>query len=128
MKEELILIIDDEQSMRKLLGKYLSDRYEVKTVSDGMEGLEWMQAGNLPDLIIADINMPRIDGYMFIENVRASGFFRDIPIMMLSGIEASAERIRCLRMGADDYMVKPFNPEELALKIEILLGRRKQVW
>jgi DNA-binding response OmpR family regulator len=128
MPKKLILIIDDEKPMRRLLEKYLSDRYEVRAVNDGMEGLEWMQAGNLPDLIIADIDMPRIDGYMFIENVRASGFFREIPIMMLSGIEASAERIRCLRMGADDYMVKPFNPEELTVKIEILLGRRTEVW
>lgn len=119
-----ILVLDDEKSIRILLENFLNKDYEVTTKTDGMEGLAWMQEGNLPDLIVADIQMPNLDGYEFIENVRASGYFKDIPLIMLSGIESSAEKVKCLKLGANDYMVKPFNPEELAIRIELLLSRK----
>lgn len=119
-----ILVIDDELSIRLLLENYLGKTYDVVTRNDGMEGLKWMESGNMPDLIVADIQMPNLDGYDFIKNVRASGFFRDIPMIMLSGIESSQEKVKCLKLGANDYMIKPFNPEELSIRIEILLARK----
>ena len=119
-----ILAIDDEKTIRLLLENFLSKNYDVTTQSDGLQGLLWMQEGNIPDLIVADIQMPNLDGYDFIKNIRASGYFKDIPLIMLSAIESSAERVRCLKLGANDYMVKPFNPEELALRIELLLTRK----
>jgi DNA-binding response OmpR family regulator len=119
-----ILVIDDELSIRLLLENFLGKTYEVVTRNDGMEGLKWMEDGNMPDLIVADIQMPNLDGYEFIKNVRASGFFRDIPMIMLSGIESSQEKVKCLKLGANDYMIKPFNPEELSIRIEILLARK----
>ncbi|NOU45817.1 MAG: response regulator [Bacteroidales bacterium] len=119
-----ILVIDDELSIRLLLENFLGKTYEVVTRNDGMEGLKWMEGGNMPDLIVADIQMPNLDGYEFIKNVRASGFFRDIPMIMLSGIESSQEKVKCLKLGANDYMIKPFNPEELSIRIEILLARK----
>ncbi len=111
-------------SIRLLLENFLGKTYEVVTRNDGMEGLKWMEGGNMPDLIVADIQMPNLDGYEFIKNVRASGFFRDIPMIMLSGIESSQEKVKCLKLGANDYMIKPFNPEELSIRIEILLARK----
>ena len=119
-----ILIIDDELSIRILLENYLKKDYNVVTKNDGMDALKWMEEGNIPDLIVADIQMPNLDGYEFIKNIRASGFFKHIPIIMLSGIESSSEKIKCLKLGADDYIVKPFNPEELSVRIEILLSRK----
>ena len=119
-----ILIIDDELSIRILLENYLKKDYDVVTKNDGMDALKWMEEGNIPDLIVADIQMPNLDGYEFIKNIKASGFFKHIPIIMLSGIESSSEKVKCLKLGADDYVVKPFNPEELSVRIEILLSRK----
>ncbi len=119
-----ILVIDDELSIRMLLDNFLSKTYDVITRNDGMEGLKWMEEGNMPDLVVADIQMPNLDGYDFIKNVRASGFFKDVPLIMLSGIESSQEKVKCLKLGANDYMVKPFNPEELSIRIELLLARK----
>lgn len=119
-----ILVIDDEKTIRVLLENYLKKEYEVITKSDGEEGLNWLQEGNFPDLIVVDIQMPNLDGYEFIKNVRASGYFKEIPMIMLSGIESSAEKVKTLKMGANDYIVKPFNPEELAVRIELHLARK----
>ena len=118
-----VLIIDDEQSIRMLLENFLGKEFDVITKNDGLEGIKFLEDGNLPDIIVADIQMPNMDGYEFLENAKASGFFNHIPIIMLSGNESSKERIKSLRMGADDYMVKPFNPEELYLRIKNILAR-----
>lgn len=120
-----ILVIDDEQSIRMLLENFLKKEYDVETKGDGLEALKWMEKGNIPDLVVADIQMPNLDGYDFIKNVRASGYYKDIPLIMLSGIESSAEKVKCLKLGANDYLVKPFNPEELLLRIELLLARNQ---
>lgn len=119
-----ILVIDDELSIRMLLENFLSKTYEVITKNDGMEGVQWLEQGNMPDLIVADIQMPNMNGNDFIKNIRASGFFKEIPLIMLSGIESSQEKVKCLKLGANDYMVKPFNPEELSIRIELLLARK----
>jgi DNA-binding response OmpR family regulator len=105
-----------------LLENFLNKDYEVISKSDGLEALSWMQEGNLPDLIVADIQMPNLDGYEFIENVRSSGYFKNIPLIMLSGIESSVEKVKCLKLGANDYMIKPFNPEELAIRNKLLFN------
>ncbi len=119
-----ILVIDDELSIRMLLENFLSKTYEVIKKNDGMEGVQWLEQGNMPDLTVADSQMPNMDGYDFIKNIRASGYFKEIPLIMLSGIESSQEKVKCLKLGANDYMVKPFNPEELSIRIELLLARK----
>lgn len=118
-----ILVIDDERTIRVLLENFLKE-YIVTTKNDGLEGLSWLQEGNMPDLIVADIQMPNIDGYEFVKQIRASGFFRDIPLIVLSGLESSTEKVKCLKLGANDYLVKPFNPEELSLRIELFISRK----
>ncbi|MBS4058444.1 MAG: response regulator [Bacteroidetes bacterium] len=119
-----ILVIDDELSIRMLLENFLSKTYDVITKSDGMEGMKWLEHGNMPDLIVADIQMPNLDGYELIKNLKTSGYFKEIPMIMLSGIESSQEKVKCLKLGASDYIVKPFNPEELSIRIELLLSRK----
>lgn len=123
MKQQ-ILIIDDEAIMRKLLEQILKEKYEVIAMENGKEALEWMYSGNIPDLVVADLNMPEINGFEYITRVRESGFFNDLPLIVLSGEESSAERIKSLKMGANDYLVKPFNPEELSLRIDNLIRLR----
>ena len=119
-----ILVVDDERTIRMLLENYLGQTYDVTAKSDGLDALNWLNTGNIPDLIIADINMPRMDGFEFVENLRASGYFKEIPVIMLSTSESSTEKVRFLRLGANDYMVKPFNPEELLVRMELLLYRK----
>ena len=124
MRQKQVLIIDDEPIMRKLLEQILKDRYETVSLENGREALEWMYSGNIPDLVVADLNMPEIDGFEYITRVRESGFFSDVPLIVLSGEESSAERIKSLKLGANDYLIKPFNPEELGLRIDNLIRLR----
>lgn len=107
-----ILILDDETSIGLLLENFLSADYDVKHISDGNQALEWLEL-NLPDLIICDIQMPGMDGYEFLTRVRQRGFTRHTPFIMLSAKAESKERIKCYKLGAQDYLTKPFNPEEL---------------
>jgi DNA-binding response OmpR family regulator len=107
-----ILIIDDEKSIRLLLENFLGKNYEITAKSDGQEAQEWLES-NIPDLIICDIQMPNLDGYEFLKGVRQRGFTKHTPVIMLSGVESSQERIKCYRLGAQDFLAKPFNPEEL---------------
>ena len=118
-----MLIADDDLGMRMLLENFFSEKFEVVVKENGLEALKWMQKGNVPDFIIVDIVMPELDGYEFIKNVRSSGYFKRIPIIMLSGLENSKEKIKCLKLGADDYMIKPFNPEELSVRVENIFNR-----
>jgi DNA-binding response OmpR family regulator len=119
-----ILAIDDEKSIRFIIENTFNKDFEIKTMSNGKEALYWMQSGNLPDLIICDIEMPIMDGFDFIKNVRSSGFFDDIPLIMLSGKEESKDKIKCFEMGADDYVIKPFNPKEIIARIKRRLQSR----
>jgi DNA-binding response OmpR family regulator len=107
-----ILIVDDERSICLLLENFLSQDYDVMTIENGQEALEWLES-NLPDLIISDIQMNNMDGYQFLTKVRQRGFTKHTPIIMLSAKSESKERIKCYQLGAQDYLTKPFNPEEL---------------
>jgi DNA-binding response OmpR family regulator len=113
-----ILVVDDQIMMTHFLAYYFRKNYNVFTKNDGLDALMWLEEGNVPDIIIADIEMPKLDGFEFIKSLKASNFFSNIPIIMLSSKEKSEDRILCLKLGAEDYLTKPFNPEELELKIQ----------
>jgi len=119
----LMLAIDDEVSIQLILQHYFKEKFSVITKGNGKEALAWMQEGNIPDIIVADINMPEMDGNAFIDQVRSSGFLKNIPMVMLSGSDTTDNKIRCLEAGADDFMVKPFNPRELAARLNGILRR-----
>ncbi|MBN2669363.1 MAG: response regulator [Bacteroidales bacterium] len=116
-----ILVIEDAISVRKILETVLGKENHVHSTEDGSQALEWLQDGNMADLIICDIQMPVMSGEEFVQEIKSTGIFSNIPIIMLSGIESSEERIKMLKLGANDYLVKPFNPEELKLKVGIFL-------
>lgn len=107
-----ILVVDDEKSICLLLNNFLGEDYDVITITNGEDALAWLES-NLPDLIISDIQMGDPDGFEFLKRVRQRGFTKHTPFIMLSARAESKERIRCYRMGAQDYLTKPFNPEEL---------------
>ena len=119
-----ILIVDDRHTLSDLLAQFLGQKYQVVIKSNGLEAIQWLQKGDIPDLIITDLEMPELDGYELISKVRSSGYFSEIPIMVLSCRDSSPDRIRCLKLGANDFMIKPFNPEELSIRIDNLLQRR----
>jgi two-component system, chemotaxis family, chemotaxis protein CheY len=123
IKNKTILAIDDVHSTLDIINCTLCKKFNVVKKNNGKEALDWMQEGNLPDIIISDLYMPEMDGFEFIKHIRASGFFKDIPVVVLSSYENSSTRINCLRLGADDYVVKPFNPEELEARIENIVKR-----
>jgi DNA-binding response OmpR family regulator len=107
-----ILIVDDEISICLLLENFLSKEYDTVSIHDGSDALDWLE-GNLPDLIISDIEMSKMDGFEFLTKVRERGFTKHTPFIMLSAKSESKERIKCYKLGAQDYLTKPFNPEEL---------------
>lgn len=118
-----ILVVDDKTSISMLLVQFLSNQFEVETKTDGLEALAWLQMGNMPDLIITDLQMPNMDGTELIKRLKESGYFKNIPVIVLSSKDSSADRVHCLKLGAEDYMIKPFNPEELLLRIEKVINR-----
>lgn len=121
-----ILMIDDESAMQKIVKQYFKDVHTVVPQNNGREALIWLYQGNLPDIIIADINMPILNGPAFIAEIKSSGLFSDIPLIVLSGEDKSDIRIDCLDAGADDFMLKPFNPRELEARLNAVMRRVKK--
>jgi DNA-binding response OmpR family regulator len=125
LKRENLLIMDDAPGIQKILTNFLQKEFDLVIKNDGMEGMRWLDEGHSVDLIIADLNMPNLGGKEFLQTVRASSFYKNIPVVILSAENDSHERIDCLNKGADDFIEKPFNPAEVAAKIRVILRRRK---
>jgi two-component system, chemotaxis family, chemotaxis protein CheY len=117
-----VLIVEDDYFVRTLLNFLLKEQYEVVSVENGHKGLIWMDKGNMPDLILSDIDMPQLDGYDLLQQLRRSGYYRDIPVIMLTGFDDDATRDRCLSAGATGCLTKPFNPPDLLQAITSALS------
>ncbi len=124
MKKRL-LIVDDEPSIGMILEHYFSREYEVIVKTNGQEAMLWLQEGQYIDCIVADFDMPFMNGLEFIMQLQASSLHKNIPLLVLSGKDETRTKILCLKHGADDYIVKPFNPEELEIRIKNMLKRIK---
>lgn len=118
-----ILIADDNDNIRMLLTEFLKSDYELVVFDDGAGILNWLKTGNIPDMIISDVKMPIVNGWDLVNNLKLSLFYKNIPIIVLSGIEKSQERIKFLEAGADEYMMKPFSPQELKARINNIFKR-----
>ncbi len=116
-----ILIVDDKPEIAKVITIQLSKDYDVHSEGNPIEALAWMHAGNIPDLIISDVNMPEMDGRTFLKHLKASSMFNFIPVIILSSLESSNDRIELLEAGASDFVLKPFNPQELKIRVRNLL-------
>lgn len=118
--KEKILVVDDEASIRRILETRLSMiGYDVVTAADGEEALDTFR-NTIPDLVVLDVMMPKLDGYGVCQELRKES---DIPIIMLTALGDVADRITGLELGADDYVVKPFSPKELEARIRSVLRR-----
>ena len=108
-----VLTVDDSRTMRDMLHLALSEAgYRVVQAVDGIDGLEVLE-GERPDVIVTDINMPRMDGFGFIEGVRRDSRHRAIPILVLTTESDGAKKARAREAGATGWIVKPFNPAKL---------------
>ena len=122
-----ILIVEDDAYMQAILQEYHSADYETRVSADGIDALSFLQNGNIPDLIIADLNTPKLGGLELIKQLKVSDFFSAVPVIILSGEESSEKRIKCLNAGAEDFIVKPFNPAELEARIKVVLRRSSKL-
>lgn len=118
-----ILIVEDDVYMQLILNEFLGNKYETNVCVNGMDALANIQNGNIPDLIISDLNTSKLNGLELLGQLQASDFFKNIPVIIVSGEDSSEKRILCLNSGADDYIVKPFNPAELEARVRVILRR-----
>lgn len=120
MRQERILLVDDEASIRRFLGARLRiEGFEVMEAVNGEEALRAVEESS-PDLVLLDIRMPRMDGFEVCRRVRE---WSDVPIIMLSAMADPGDKAKCLNLGADDYLVKPFGISELMERITAVLQR-----
>ena len=119
-----ILVVDDDPNVQRLLQYTLKQEgYDVVIASDGREGFR-LYGAESPDLVLLDVMLPKLDGYQVAEKIRAEeGGTRHVPIIMLTAEREVEQKVRGLRAGADDYLIKPFHPAELLARIKSLLAR-----
>jgi DNA-binding response OmpR family regulator len=125
MKKANILIIEDHDAVRLLLGLTFKKEYHVVTKRDGIEGLAWLAAGNMPDLIMLDMQMPRLNGLEFLRQLRSTGFFAQIPVLLVSGNDDATENAQVFDLGIVDFVPKPFNPVSLRDKVTAILEKQQ---
>jgi len=122
-----LLLIDDDPNLILLVKDYLEFRgYEVMTAENGREALEVLER-DIPDMIICDVMMPEMDGYSLVNHVREDPRTSWIPVLFLSAKGQSQDRVKGLNTGADVYMVKPFEPEELVAQVEAALKQAARI-
>jgi signal transduction histidine kinase len=119
-----ILVVDDNADMREYVRRLLAPLYAVETASEGESALA-RAAANPPDLVLADVMMPGLDGFQLLARLRANEATRTIPVVLLSARAGEESRIEGLRAGADDYLVKPFSARELVARVQSNLELRR---
>src|SRR4051794_10874191 len=116
-EQSTILVVDDDAVNRKLLEhNLLADGHQVITANDGNEALERLREQR-PDVVLLDVLMPGLDGFGVLEHMKANSSFQDVPVIMVSGLEDFDSVIRCIELGAEDYLPKPFDPVLLRARI-----------
>lgn len=119
---EKILVVDDEENIRNIIKKYaVFEGYDVYEAEDGIEAVNLCRQNNY-DIIIMDIMMPELDGFSACREIKKE---KDIPVIMLSARGEEFDRIHGFETGADDYVVKPFSPKELMMRVAAVLKRNK---
>lgn len=122
-----LLVVDDDQDIRDLMAEYLRQHgYDVRTADGGAAMFEALEASK-PDLVVLDIMMPGEDGLSLCRRMHASAEFASMPVIFLTALGDTADRVAGLELGADDYVVKPFQPRELLARIRAVLRRTGRI-
>lgn len=125
MSNMQLLLVDDDRKITELLAKYLEGQgFGIQVAHNGVEMFEQVKQHHF-DLIVLDIMLPQEDGYSLCKRFRQSGHIT--PIIMLTAMDEDFERIKGLELGADDYLTKPFNPDELLARIKAILRRSQHI-
>jgi DNA-binding response OmpR family regulator len=118
--------VDDSTDLREILRFFLEKKnFEVIEASDGREAMEALRR-HKPDCVVLDLLMPIQDGYVTLEEIRANEYYRDLPVLVLTSLGREANIIRAFKLGASDFLKKPFSPEELYFRIIKMLPADKR--
>ena len=117
-KGKTILLIEDNKSLRMLMNHLLSKWYQVVSKSNGLDAMNWLEEGNMADLVLLDLEMPEMTGTDFLEGLSCSSFYKDIPVIIVSGNKRYDEHTA---INVYKYFEKPFDPELLKKTIERIL-------
>src|SRR3989440_5942995 len=119
-----LLVVDDNSINRIMLSRYITKLgYQASLVENGRQALEKLQAEPF-DLVLLDVQMPEMDGYAVLEHLKAHPRLRDIPVIMISAVEELESVVKCIGLGAQDYLPKPFNPVLLRARLTACLERK----
>ncbi len=119
-----LLVVDDNSMNRIMLSRYITKLgYQATLVENGRQALDKLQ-GEPFDLVLLDVEMPEMDGYQVLERLKADSRLRDIPVIMISAVEELDSVVRCIELGAQDYLPKPFNPVLLRARLSACLERK----
>ncbi len=122
MRKDKIVIIDDDPDILDVLQLTLSENFTVFSAPNGKEGLELVKTKS-PDIVITDYNMPVMNGPQFVRELRKDVLLRHLPVIMLTGKGETKDMVEGIDSGADDYLIKPFDPENLLARIRMILKR-----
>lgn len=122
--KKTLLVVDDELSIRLLLEHFLGEEYNVVTKEDGKTAFDWLEKGNHTDLILADLEMPVVDGFELLVKIRESKQTQLIPCMVVTGKTKTDNYMKSFRLGASDFLQKPFTPEEIKKRVETILRQK----
>jgi len=120
-----VLLVEDNPDLRAFVHHLLEPHYQLQTAENGQQALEKL-ARQLPDLLISDIMMPVMDGYQLLETLKSNPKYRYLPVIMLTARAGQDDRLKALRIGVDDYILKPFDNEELLVRIHNLLHNNQE--
>jgi DNA-binding response OmpR family regulator len=121
----LLLVVDDNSINRIMLSRYLNKLgYQANLAENGRQALEHLQSKSF-DLVLLDVEMPEMDGYQVLEQMKAVPHLRDIPVIMVSAVDELESVVRCIELGAQDYLPKPFNPVLLRARLTACLERKR---
>lgn len=115
------LIIDDSKTMRSILRRIVTELgFETSEAGNGQEALDQLEAGLVPDICLIDWNMPLMDGYTFVTRVRNDDRWKNVTLMMVTTESEHGQIVRALAAGAHEYVIKPFTPDAIIEKMELL--------
>ncbi|MEO1418309.1 MAG: tetratricopeptide repeat protein [Bacteroidota bacterium] len=129
-KKHRVLIVEDHPDMQRFVESLLAEKYHTLMASNGKQALEILRTETV-DLVVSDVMMPEMDGYTLLERMKQDEVFQYIPVVMLTALDSEDCRLRALTVGVDDYLTKPFSPQEIMARVDNLIHRyeaRREMW